>query len=161
MQTTAVSLSAVTFLLLQAPLGGVWAPNRAHQHIAARLFQEQALEEQLVLHAADVGVGHVAFGERQDDGAPSRSGVRQRLLCLHITGTGQKTSSTKASAGNTSAQGRQARPGIATIEELHLGHDSIVGSHHQNDNVSDGSPACAHGRERRMPWCVQECCRDL
>ena len=44
---------------------------------------------------------------------------------------------------------------------LHLRHDAIVCSHHQDDDVGDLRAASAHGRERSVPGRVQECCSAL
>lgn len=43
----------------------------------------------------------------------------------------------------------------------HLGHDAVVCSHHQDDNIGDRRPSRAHGSEGCMPGSVQECCRGL
>ena len=56
--------------------------HKAYHDIAAGLLQEQPGTQQLHLDALGVGAGHVALGERQDDGAARLLRMLQRLSRL-------------------------------------------------------------------------------
>lgn len=48
-----------------------------------------------------------------------------------------------------------------SLINYHLGHDAVVCSHHQDDDIGDRRPSRAHGSEGCMPGSVQECCGGL